>query len=161
LSFDKNFFREKTTEIIINQMNASRGSINTQILSKMVDLNVEKYSFNEAYVELIELFYAGTLQGAIQGLSAEAGKAASDAKEAAEKLTEDRIDAVYDCDANCKILDQFWRPGNIFNESNEKEILQWQKDNKIESVQIQTFIVGGQYKELKEKAVKDLKLPRQ
>ena len=67
----------------------------------------------------------------------------------------------FDPGASSKLLDQFWRPGDVFNDDNEKEILKWLKDNGIEEVPIQLFIVGGKYKEKREKAVEDLKLPRE
>jgi len=81
LSIDKNFFREKTSEMIISKMQANRDRVKTRILDKMVKLPADSYTFEEALVDLIEYFNAGTLQGAIVSLANEAGKDAVEAKE--------------------------------------------------------------------------------
>ena len=86
LSYDKNFFREKTIEIIISKMQASRDEIKNRIIDKMSKLPADKYTLEEAMGDLEEFFHAGTLQGGIQALANEAGKAATDAKEETKKL---------------------------------------------------------------------------
>ncbi len=91
LSYDKNFFRERTIEIIITQMQAYRENTKNRILKKMSELSAEKYSFEEAWVDLTEFFYAGTLQGGLQSLANEAGKDAAKAKEETEQLELVRI----------------------------------------------------------------------
>ena len=86
LSYDKNFFRERTVEIIISKMQASRDEVKNRIIQKMSALPADKYTLEEAMGDLVEFFHAGTLQGGIQALANEAGKAAIDAKEEAEKI---------------------------------------------------------------------------
>lgn len=86
LSFDKNFFREKTVEVVISKMQASRERVKNRILDKMINLPADKYTFEEAWVDLIEFFYAGTLQGGIQALVSEAAQDAAKAKEETKEL---------------------------------------------------------------------------
>lgn len=86
LSYDKNFFREKTIEIIVSQMQASREESKNKILDKMSRLPADRYPFEEAWVDLAEFFYSGTLQGGIQALANQAGKAAVNAKDETKKL---------------------------------------------------------------------------
>jgi hypothetical protein len=81
LSIDKNYFREKTSEMIISKMQANRDRVKTRIVDKMVKLPVDNYTFEEAFVDLIEYFNAGTLQGAIVSLANEAGRDAVEARE--------------------------------------------------------------------------------
>lgn len=86
LSYDKNFFREKTIEIIVSQMQAARETVKNRILDKMTKLPADRYTFEEAWVDLAEFFYAGTLQGGVQALANEAGKAAVDAQAETRRL---------------------------------------------------------------------------
>jgi hypothetical protein len=76
LSYDKNFFREKTIEIIVSKMQATREIVKNRILEKSRSLPADKYTFEEAWVDLAEFFYSGTLQGGVQALANEAGRAA-------------------------------------------------------------------------------------
>lgn len=85
LSYDKNLFREKTSEIIITKMQAHRTRVKNHILSGMKN-SVEVYAFEEAWADLTEFFYAGTLQGGLQALAQDAGKDAADQREQTEKL---------------------------------------------------------------------------
>lgn len=86
LSYDKNFFREKTIEIIVSQMQTSREGVKNNILNKMARLPADRYTFEEAWVDLAEFFYAGTLQGGIQALANQAGKSAVDAQAETKRL---------------------------------------------------------------------------
>lgn len=72
LSYDKNFFREKTTEAIIASMQSERSKKLTQIINGM-GLNAEKYPFEQAWVDLVDFFYAGTIEGGLLALTSDAG----------------------------------------------------------------------------------------
>ena len=74
LSFDKHIFMEKTTPIIIARMEILRESVETDIQRKM-SLSVSQYPLEEAWVDLVDLFYSGTLQAGIQALSSDTGTA--------------------------------------------------------------------------------------
>jgi hypothetical protein len=87
LSFDKNVFREKTTEILISRMQGARDGVRNRITQKLASLDVRGYSFDEAWHDLIEYFYAGTLPSAFQQLANDAGQSAVNAQD--EKKTID------------------------------------------------------------------------
>lgn len=92
LSYDKNWFREKTTEVLITAMRAERTKALTAINGKMQNSTVTQYSFAEARADLIGYFQAGTLQGALIALSTDTGQKAAVAKNALDAQTKKRID---------------------------------------------------------------------
>jgi len=91
LSYDKNFLREKTTEIIISQMRANRDIITKRIYEQMANYTVQQYSMERAWRDLIELFYAGTVQAGFATLSDETGQKAADAQDRLQDAIELRL----------------------------------------------------------------------
>lgn len=91
LSIDKNFFREKTIETITSKMQATRERVKGRILQNMLDAPVSKYTFEAAWVDLVEFFYAGTLQSGIQALAIDAGADAVTAKAATKDIEQLRL----------------------------------------------------------------------
>lgn len=79
LSFDKNFFAERTTSIIISRMETLRGSLINDLSRKMT-LTVAEYPLEESWVDLVNLFYAGTLAAGVQALASDAGQANAEMK---------------------------------------------------------------------------------
>lgn len=73
-SLDENFFRERTTAVIISQMQASRAHIETDMLKNMNDNDASGYSLEAALGDLINYFYAGTLQQGLQELAQQTGQ---------------------------------------------------------------------------------------
>lgn len=73
-SFDENFFKERTTAAIISQMQASRAHIETEILKNLREQDANDYSLDAALGDLINYFYAGTLQKGLQDLAQQAGQ---------------------------------------------------------------------------------------
>ncbi|MBI4326239.1 MAG: hypothetical protein HY674_13390 [Chloroflexi bacterium] len=92
LSVDKNWFRERTTESIIASMQSERNK-KMEVIEKKLIGNAMEYPFEEAWVDLIEYFYAGTLEGGIQALTVETGKTAATAKAARKKAAESRAES--------------------------------------------------------------------
>ena len=88
LSIDQNFFRERTSEMIISQMQASRGEIRNRIRKQMLTLPVDQYPFEMAQSDLIEFFYAGTIHSAMLGLANMAGESAEAARIEATEIAE-------------------------------------------------------------------------
>ncbi|HEU0176296.1 MAG TPA: hypothetical protein VFV58_18690 [Blastocatellia bacterium] len=78
---DQGIFRDRTTDVIIQKMRASRARVETRILRKMAELDATHYGFSEAERDLRELFWAGTLQGGFLELSLSAGNDAAEAVE--------------------------------------------------------------------------------
>lgn len=67
-SIDKNFFREKTSEAIIAAIRSARLERDNGILEKLA-LEADGYSLEEAWNDLIDLYYAGTLASGFQKLA--------------------------------------------------------------------------------------------
>ncbi len=78
LSIDKNFFREKTSETLLAKMRGQRATKETEI-EKKLQLGDGEYSIYEAWGDLVELFYAGTIHSALIGLAEDAGEKAKEA----------------------------------------------------------------------------------
>lgn len=91
ISYDKNWFKEKTTETIIAAMEAERNKKLLIITGKMANSTAAQYTFDEAQADLVDFFYAGTLEGGIVALSSETGKSASDAKNDVQNAERQRI----------------------------------------------------------------------
>ena len=91
LSVDTNFFRKKTTEILISAMRSARDEKEALIIGKR-DLLPSKYTWEEAWIDLVQLYYAGTLEGALQSVAASEGEKAKQAgKELKAVQDSDRI----------------------------------------------------------------------
>jgi hypothetical protein len=75
-SIDENFFKERTTQVIISQMQASRARIEVTIISNKRTKDIDAYSLDEALGDLINYFYAGTLQKGLQELAKETAQTA-------------------------------------------------------------------------------------
>lgn len=76
ISYDKNWYREKATEALINAMRAGRNQQLALIITKTAQ-NADRYTFEEAWGDLIAYHEAGTLQGALIILAATTGTAAT------------------------------------------------------------------------------------
>jgi len=94
LSYDKNWFREKTTEVLINAMRSERDKWLAEINGKMSVCRADKYSFEEAWADLLLYFRAGTPEGGLLALTASSGQQAAEAKTAIQDQNQERIDAI-------------------------------------------------------------------
>ena len=90
LSISKNYFREKTTEILVTKMQAARESTRARITRNML-LPVSQYSIEAALSDLVDFFYAGTLQGALLALSQQVGEQAEQARTEAKVADQVRV----------------------------------------------------------------------
>jgi len=79
-SIDENLFRDRTTQVIISQMQASRARLETNIIKNKRDNGIDQYPLEEALGDLINYFYAGSLQKGLQELAKEAGQNALQAE---------------------------------------------------------------------------------
>jgi hypothetical protein len=93
LSLDKNFFREKTTETIMSAMQAERLKRLTLITQKMTSGTAAQYSWDEAWVDLLDYFYAGTIENALLSIAGQTGSEVSGAKIENREAEKDRADA--------------------------------------------------------------------
>jgi hypothetical protein len=72
-SYDKNFFREKTTESIVSQMRASRKTKQAQLITNLAARNVADYPWDAVWIDLIDFYYAGTVPSALVGIASDTG----------------------------------------------------------------------------------------
>jgi len=73
LSYDKNFFREKTTESIISQMRATRKTRQAQLITSLATRDVASYPWDAVWIDLIDFYYAGTVPSALVEIANGAG----------------------------------------------------------------------------------------
>jgi hypothetical protein len=73
LSIERNFFQEKTAQVLITQMNAQRTAALVPIQRGLTQ-SVEQYPLAFAIVDLNSYYEAGTIQGAITGIQVSAGQ---------------------------------------------------------------------------------------
>lgn len=109
LSIDKNFFREKTTEVLISQMEASREAVRAKIIAKIASLSVKQYPFEEAWRDLVELYYSGTLDSAIVQLSSKTGSDAAAQKKNADAVDIKRANSAEEAQAAIRIRSNYAR----------------------------------------------------
>ena len=90
-SYDKNRFREKTTEVMMTAMRGERAKLLASINGKMSAATARDYAFEEAWADLIAYFQAGTLEGALLALSVQSGAQAQSAQSAVARQNEARV----------------------------------------------------------------------
>jgi hypothetical protein len=73
LSFDKNFFEQKTTESLISQMRASRKTLQAQVLLSLATRDVNGYPLEAAWIDVVNYYYAGTIPSALVDIASKAG----------------------------------------------------------------------------------------
>lgn len=97
-SFDENFFQSQSIQTVISKMQASRARVGSRIGQNLGSLGPQVYSLDEALGDVIEYFYAGTLQHGLQELSQQAGADALQAKSEAAAVAQIRVasDAEFD-----------------------------------------------------------------
>ncbi|HLL73808.1 MAG TPA: hypothetical protein VK421_00810 [Pyrinomonadaceae bacterium] len=89
-SIDENFFRERTTQVIISQMQASRARIEATLILNKRSKGIDEYSLDEALGDLINYFYAGTLQKGLQEVAKETAQTAAIEEEKVRNLERGR-----------------------------------------------------------------------
>lgn len=72
-SYDKNFFREKTTESIVSQMRASRKTLQAQLITSLGTRDVSSYPWDAVWIDLVDFYYAGTVPSALVGIASDTG----------------------------------------------------------------------------------------
>jgi len=90
LSFNKNFFKEKSPDLLLSRMDALRAEQWSQIYLKLKE-NDSIYSLYEAERDLFAYFEKGSLQAAFQNIIAESGAA----QQKADSAIKNQIRAKY------------------------------------------------------------------
>src|ERR1041384_230764 len=81
-SFDVNFFREKTTEVVALKMRASRAKV-LQTIHQGMGLQADEYSLAAALDDVINYYQAGSINNAFLELAQDTGADAKVSREAA------------------------------------------------------------------------------
>ncbi len=84
-SANVNLFDEKTTNVLIKQMNASRSAVLSEV-NQQKDKSAKSYSFDQALTDMIHYFEAGTLNQAFVDLDTQATLSAEIARLGVLKL---------------------------------------------------------------------------
>jgi hypothetical protein len=72
-SYDKNFFREKTTESLVSQMRATRKTLQAQLITSLGTRDVSSYPWDAVWIDLIDFYYAGTVPSALVEIASGTG----------------------------------------------------------------------------------------
>lgn len=75
ISIDKNYFRQRTIESIINAMEARRSAVEKRIIQQL-QKGVDVYPYESALKDLREYFFAGTLEGGLTEIQQQTAAAA-------------------------------------------------------------------------------------
>ncbi|MHA7813377.1 MAG: hypothetical protein ACX94C_08305 [Phycisphaerales bacterium] len=90
IAFNKNYFYEQTTQVLISSMNARRLQVRTEILSR-TQLSDNSYSMQAALADLERYYSAGTFEGALDVV---AEKASTEKQQAEEEFKQRYRDAL-------------------------------------------------------------------
>jgi hypothetical protein len=150
-SIDKHVFFEKTMPVLLSQMEALRKEVLVRIRSGL-ELGVDKYPLMAALIDLEDYYKAGTVPGALMGITAASGDTI---KKADEKL-ETIIRGTFTQDDAGDFILKTWNYGNSRDKT--KKILECMKKEAVEppDVDINTFSILGQYSAKRKGVVKCL-----
>jgi len=87
VSINKNFFHEQSTQALIAKMQSTRKA-KLEFMRKAMTLKVTDYSLARGLSDLAEYYTAGTIIGALQNITVDAGAEAKKADEELKKLIE-------------------------------------------------------------------------
>lgn len=93
LSYNKNFFKEKTPDLLLSRMDALRAEQWSQLYRKLSSSTDEVYSLYETERDLVAYYQAGSLEAAFQNIIAESGAAQTKADREIKKQIERKYGA--------------------------------------------------------------------
>jgi hypothetical protein len=150
---DKDVFYNKTIPALITLMEAQRKIVLAQIYTGL-KRSAADYTMFQALADLDAYYNAGTINGAIVGLTTTAG--------ASSQAGSDQIAAVlsanFSSDDSTTKLRKFWKPDGTINKENQTKLVNWMSANGVDPGSITFFIYSDQYAAKRAKAVSDLKI---
>lgn len=153
-SIDKNAYFDATLAALLSQMQANRKKVLVNLYAGM-QMADSAYPLMRALVDLEDYFQAGTIIGAVNEISKEAGVQKSQADTTIIEI----MQGTYLKDKAGDTLRLFWKPdGKTIDAANEASIKAWMADNGITNTSLTFFIKSGQFAAARVKAVKDLNL---
>jgi hypothetical protein len=152
-SVDKDVFYNNTIPALITLMEGQRKIVLAQIYVGLKK-SVTEYTLYQALADLDSYYNAGTINGALVGLTVTAG--------VSSQLGSDQIAAVltsnYSSDDSSQILRKFWKPDGTINTENQTKLKNWMKANGVDPGSITYFIYSETFSAKRAKAVSDLKI---
>lgn len=152
-SVDKDVFYNKTIPALITLMEGQRKFVLAQIYVGLRK-GAADYTLYQALADLDNYYNAGTINGALVGLTATAG--------ASSQAGSDQIAAVlssnFSVDDSSQKLRKFWKPDGTINIENQTKLKNWMKTNGVDPGSISFFIYSDMYAAKRSKAVSDLKI---
>jgi hypothetical protein len=152
-SVDKDVFYNKTIPALITLMEGQRKIVLAQIYVGLKK-SVTEYTLYQALADLDAYYNAGTINGALVGLTVTAGETS--------QVGSDQIAAVltssYSYDDSSQILRKFWKPDGTINTENQTKLKNWMKANGVDPGSITYFIYSEAFSAKRAKAVSDLKI---
>jgi hypothetical protein len=115
---DKELFYSKTLPAVISQMDASRKVVLAKIAEGLAQPD-SNYSLVEALADLQDYYAAGTLNGALNQISKDAGAKSAVAQQKIENVTTIK----YATDAVHTSLVKYWQPHGQFDSAHEQILL--------------------------------------
>ena len=163
ISYDKNFFFEKTVNVLVTAMNAQRKTALIPIIEGL-ERNLEDYPFLRAVTDLHIYFESGTFNGALQAIQKDAG-----AKEVAadRKIDRLRVSVFAEDESSDRIIAWIWPDGRIDVNLNAIEPIRDRFDGIVAflgreglgAIPPQRFFDSEELADLRKKAIAELRIP--
>jgi hypothetical protein len=152
-SVDKDVFYNKTIPALITLMEGQRKIVLARIYVGLKK-GVTDYTLYQALADLDDYYNAGTINGALVGLTTTAGAASLDgSSQIAAALTGN-----YSYDDSSQKLRKFWKPDGTINTENQTKLKNWMTANGVDPGSITYFIYSDAFAAKRAKAVSDLKI---
>ena len=155
ISYDKNFFFEKTVAVLVTAMNAQRKTALVPIM-KGIGKSIDDYPFERAITDLHIYFESGTFNGALQAIQKDAG---------IKEATQDEIlailaDQTFGEDDNTVLLVKWlgWDGTAYTNKINIAALRSWKTLNKIKDVTVTSFLRAEEWSKHRSKVVEQLEI---
>jgi hypothetical protein len=154
-SFDKRALFDKTLPALLAEMVGARETVRGQIETNK-KLETADYTWSAAESDLQRFAFAGSLVGAIAGVTQDAGQKAVSAKQHVQDIKSGK----YQNSISGQILEGFWKPNGALDKDNEAKLKDWMTKHAVgtETGMITMFIHTDIFEAARAKAVKDLNL---
>lgn len=174
-SIDKNVYFDRTLPALLAQMDGARSQVRARILVGML-VDVERYPLMQAASDLDAYFHAGTISGAIAGITNQAGAAQTAAEttlrerlpteaEIKQKLTSRGFAVTRAAQTpTVATLEACLQPNGVLKPGVEEPLLAWLKQQpgapKNSATPVSDFMFHEAFEELRDKAIKDSTLSK-
>ena len=162
VSINKNFFQEQATTALISKMDASRKTQLALMQDAMAKLSVKDYPLSRGLAQLAEYYNAGTIIGALEGITATAGEAKAKADQDLKNTVNYLGAWTYTPDvSSAKILNYLFQDGDSTKPiaANINAFKAWRAklaDDKLKDIPIEKFINDPSFKTLREQAIQEI-----